>query len=207
MAGSGFKTFTAGEILTASDVNGYLMQGVLVFTNSTARSTAITSPSNGMLSYLTGTSSMEVYNGTAWVSISGSGAWTTYSPVITPATGAFGALTYSTQNGGYRLNGKTVHFRINLVTASVTVGTASGTLRISLPFTAGAVGNQVANGWYSNNTSGFRYRISWLIPASNAVVQTGLYVDGTSTGQIQVTLPATIASGDQYVISGTYEIA
>lgn len=202
-----FKTFTAGEILSAGDVNEYLMQGVFVFTNSSARSTAITSPTNGMVTYLTGTSSLEVYNGTAWVSLSGSGSWTTYSPVITPATNSFGALTYSTQNGGYRLNGKTVHFRINLVVASVTVGSASGTLRISLPLTSASVGNQVAVGWYSNNTTGFRYRISWLIPSATALVQTGMYVDGTTTGNLTVALPSTIASGDQFVVSGTYEIA
>jgi hypothetical protein len=27
-AGQGFKTFTTGEVLTAGDVNGYLMQGI-----------------------------------------------------------------------------------------------------------------------------------------------------------------------------------
>ncbi len=37
-AGLGFKTFNTGDILSASDVNGYLMQGVLVFTDSTGRS-------------------------------------------------------------------------------------------------------------------------------------------------------------------------
>lgn len=208
MAGLGSKVFIAGDVLTAADVNGYLMeQSVAVFATTGARTTAIPSPSTGMCSYITGTNSFEIYTGGAWVSVSGAGTWTTYSPVITPATGAFGALTYSTQNGGYRLNGKTVHFRINLVVGTVTVGTASGTLRISLPLTAAAVGNQVATGWYSNNTTGNRYRISWLIPSSAAVVQTGLYVDGTTTGQLQVTLPSTIASGDQFVVSGTYEIA
>ena len=36
-AGLGFKTFTTGEVLTAADVNGYLMQGVLVFASTAAR--------------------------------------------------------------------------------------------------------------------------------------------------------------------------
>jgi hypothetical protein len=27
-AGLGFKTFTTGEVLTAADTNGYLMQGI-----------------------------------------------------------------------------------------------------------------------------------------------------------------------------------
>ena len=62
------KTFTS-EVLTSSDVNTYLMkQAVMVFSNSTARSAAITSPSDGMVTYLTATDALEVFNGSAWVS-------------------------------------------------------------------------------------------------------------------------------------------
>jgi hypothetical protein len=46
-AGLGFKTFTTGEVLTAADTNGYLMQGVLVFADAAARDAAITSPAGG----------------------------------------------------------------------------------------------------------------------------------------------------------------
>jgi hypothetical protein len=65
-AGLGFKTFTVGEILTAGDTNGYLMQGVLVFASSAARASAITSPQEGQYSYLKDTNSTEYYDGAAW---------------------------------------------------------------------------------------------------------------------------------------------
>jgi hypothetical protein len=65
-AGLGFKTFTTGEVLTAGDVNGYLMQGILVFTNAAARTAAITAPQKGQYSFLKDTSALEYYNGTAW---------------------------------------------------------------------------------------------------------------------------------------------
>ena len=53
MAGAGFKTFNVGDILGASDVNTYLMQQtVTVFADSTARDSAIASPSEGMVTYL-----------------------------------------------------------------------------------------------------------------------------------------------------------
>jgi hypothetical protein len=65
-AGLGFKTFTTGEVLTAADTNGYLMQGVLVFASSAARASAITSPQEGQYSFLKDTDSLEFYNGTAW---------------------------------------------------------------------------------------------------------------------------------------------
>jgi len=66
-AGLGFKTFTTGEVLTAADTNGYLMQGVLVFASSAARASAITSPQEGQYSYLKDTNALEYYDGAAWV--------------------------------------------------------------------------------------------------------------------------------------------
>jgi len=66
-AGLGFKTFTTGEVLTAADTNGYLMQGVLVFASSAARASAITSPQEGQYSYLKDTNSTEYYDGAAWI--------------------------------------------------------------------------------------------------------------------------------------------
>ena len=66
-AGLGFKTFTTGEVLTAADTNGYLMQGVLVFASSAARASAITSPQEGQYSFLKDTDALEYYTGSAWV--------------------------------------------------------------------------------------------------------------------------------------------
>lgn len=70
MAGAGFKTFTAGSILTASDVNTYLQeQSVMYFATTTARDAAITSPTRGMVAYIGSNDSSEglyTYNGTSW---------------------------------------------------------------------------------------------------------------------------------------------
>jgi hypothetical protein len=68
MAGAGFKDFTAGEVLTAADVDTYLMeQSVMVFAGTAARSSAIASPSEGMLTYRTDEGVIEVYDGSAFV--------------------------------------------------------------------------------------------------------------------------------------------
>lgn len=68
MAGLGRKAFTAGEVLTAANVQGYLMdQAVTVFTTSAARSSAIATASSGMVSVLTGASTLiDYYNGSSW---------------------------------------------------------------------------------------------------------------------------------------------
>lgn len=70
MAGAGFKSWVDGDILTAGDVNTYLMQqAVMVFADASARTSAIAAPSEGMVTYLTGTNVLEYYDGAAWVGI------------------------------------------------------------------------------------------------------------------------------------------
>lgn len=62
-----FKVFTNGSVLPASELNEYLMQqAVIAFATSTARGLAITSPVEGMLTYLEDSNTFQFYNGTAW---------------------------------------------------------------------------------------------------------------------------------------------
>jgi len=71
-AGLGYKEFATGDVLTAADANGYLAsQVVMVFASSAARTSAIASPQEGMISYLKDTNSTEYYSGSAWVAIGG----------------------------------------------------------------------------------------------------------------------------------------
>lgn len=76
MAGAGFRTFAAGEVLSAANVNTYLMQqSLMVFAGTAQRGSAITSPSEGMFTYLTDTNALQYYNGSSWVAFeSGGGA-------------------------------------------------------------------------------------------------------------------------------------
>ena len=75
MAGAGYKLFNTGDVLTAAQVNTYLQeQTVMVFASSAARSSALSGVlAEGMVSYLQDTNAVEVYNGTAWVGVSGAG--------------------------------------------------------------------------------------------------------------------------------------
>ena len=72
-AGLGFKTFNAGDVLSAADTNGYLMQGVLVFANATDRDAAITSPQEGQFAYLKDTNVTTYYTGSAWANLDTTG--------------------------------------------------------------------------------------------------------------------------------------
>lgn len=67
MAGAGKKTFVAGEVLTAAQVNDYLMdQAVMRFSGSAARAASLT-PTEGMVTYLDDVNQMEFYDGSDWV--------------------------------------------------------------------------------------------------------------------------------------------
>lgn len=64
---SGYRTWTPGEILTASNVQNYLQdQSVMVFSSTGARGSAIVSPDEGMLTYLSDENRYEFWDGSAW---------------------------------------------------------------------------------------------------------------------------------------------
>lgn len=65
----GWKTWAALEEVTAANMNSYVRdQVVQVFTNSASRAAQITSPTRGLVSFLTDSGALEVYYGatTGW---------------------------------------------------------------------------------------------------------------------------------------------
>lgn len=94
MAGAGYKLFNTGDVLTAAQVNTYLQeQTVMVFASATARTTALSGVlSEGMMSYLQDTNAVEVYDGSAWVSVGSTGDITG----VTAGTGISGGGTSGT---------------------------------------------------------------------------------------------------------------
>lgn len=94
--GLGYKTFTAGEVLTAANVNGYLMQqSVMVFGGTAARATALgTAVQEGMLTYQTDSNSITVYDGAAWQTVYPAGSVTVFATdVVTIGTAISASMT------------------------------------------------------------------------------------------------------------------
>jgi hypothetical protein len=63
-----YKVFVNGFPLNASELNTFVMpQTIAVFLDATARTAAIENPVEGQYTYLTGSNSLELFNGSAWV--------------------------------------------------------------------------------------------------------------------------------------------
>lgn len=134
MAGLGRKVFEANEVLTAADVNGYLMdQSIMVFDDSTARDAAIGTPSEGMVAYLKDTDDILKYT-TTWESISNPGDITavTAGTALTGG-GVSGDVTLDVDLNAIEINGTQLNYTITSSTAtSYTLGTADANTYVRL---------------------------------------------------------------------------
>ncbi len=63
--------FTAGEVLEASEMNTISDQTVMVFADAAARSAAIPSPTEGMVTFLEDVNALEVFNGATFEAVGG----------------------------------------------------------------------------------------------------------------------------------------
>ena len=65
-----YKVFVDGDVLTASEVNEFMMrQQICVFADAAARDSAIVNPNHGQLAYLVDVNRFSFFNGTQWRSI------------------------------------------------------------------------------------------------------------------------------------------
>mgnify|MGYP003624714343 FL=1 len=71
-----YLDFQVNQVLTAAQVNSYLMnQSVMTFADAAARTTALPTPNNGMMSFQEDVLQVQVYSGAVlgWTAITGGG--------------------------------------------------------------------------------------------------------------------------------------
>jgi hypothetical protein len=182
-AGQGFKTFATGDILTAADTNGYLMsQTVMVFADSTARTAAITSPQQGMVTFLKGTNSTEYYNGSAWVAIGGGG-------LSSPLTTKGDVWGYSTTNARVPVgtNGQvlTADSTEALGVKWATAATPSSGLTLISRTTFSGVASHTVDSVFTSTYENYRIIINdWVGSAYNIVPQMQLRYGSNTSGSV-----------------------
>jgi hypothetical protein len=187
MAGAGYKLFATGDVLTAAQVNTYLMQQtVMVFASSAARTTALSGVlAEGMVSYLQDTNTLEVYDGAAWV-------------------GATGDITGLTAGTGISISSATgpVPTVTNSMATEITakgdliVGTGSGTFD---NLAAGSNGETLVAD--SSTSTGLRYQPT-MAAGKNGIINGGMDIWQRSTSNASFA----VASSGSYVTADRWNI-
>jgi hypothetical protein len=183
-AGLGFKDFATGEVLTAADVDGYLMQGIWVFDDAADRDAAVTSPEEGNFAFLKDTNVTTYYTGSTWANLDTTGMtnpMTTTGDTIysssgsTPARLGIGtagqvlqvnsgatAPEWATPAGG---GGMTLlNAGGTALSGNTTVGSIPGTYKHLFITVRNLNANAAGNDSFLrlNGDSGNNYRFSWL---------------------------------------------
>lgn len=192
-----FKTFTAGSLATASDVNTYLMnQSVMVFTTTTARDAALTSPTDGMLTFQTADDAFTIRDGGTWRTIDVT--WKDYTPSFANFTLGNGTVT-----GKYFRIGRLVHFIVQVTLGSTSSVSATGGIQASLPV---AYASTARFHGTARMSVGSTFMGTLIGSSGNAV----LYVNNVSGTYETVTLttnaiPGAWTTGHTFLMQGTYE--
>jgi hypothetical protein len=167
------KVFTAGEVLAAADVNSFLMdQAVQTFASSAARSSAIGTATEGMVTWLNDENALQVYDGTAWNGLAASGG----NAIINGAFEINQRGFTSGTAGGYVFD----RWTHNLSGASGTASVQSFTLG-SAPV-AGYEGTNFAriNTTVGNDKSGLRQTVESVRSFAGQTVTISFFAKGTN---------------------------
>ena len=176
-----YKVFTNGSVLQASEVNDNLMnQAVITFSNSAARSSAITSPVEGMVTYLADTDTYQFWNGSAWTNL------------VSPA-GSGNIII----NGAFEINQRAYVSAANLASGAYGFDRWKSTFtNTTLTFTSAPQGQEVtinSGGSIEQvveraNLPAGTYTLSWTGTATGRVYNTGATPPSYAASPITVSL-------------------
>ena len=203
--GSGFKNFTAASVLTASDVNNYLMeQSVMSFASTGARDTQIISPEDGMVAYIGSNDSSEgiySWNGTKWVAVAKTHSVSAYTPALTASATSPTLGSGSAAYGTYVKLGNWITGTGVVAFGSSGTAAGSGDYFITVP-------ENLASGTFCGG-HGYAYDVSataWRTFVLEAAGTNKFYMNMGSSGRITSgTFPW--AAYDQMQINFSYQVA
>lgn len=191
-----YKTFANGFPLPASDLNNYLMnQSVIVFADASARSTALSSPVEGMVTYLESDNQLYKWTGADWENIAPESVITTQGDLIIGDVGgdesrlAIGAANTVLTSNGTTATWATIETPDSVITTEgdLIIGDASGdAARLGI----GSNGQVLQ----SNGTTA-----TWATPAGGSTEWTLLTSGSVPTGAATATIAFT-SGYDRYAI-------
>jgi len=213
MAGAGYKLFQTGDVLTAAQVNTYLNeQTVMVFANAAARTSALTSVlAEGMVSYLQDTNAVEVYNGSAWVGVSGAGDVTEVQAgtgiSVASGTGPIPVVTNTMATAIDAKGDLVVGTGADTFSRLAVGGTNGHTLQVDsstatgLKWAASAAGGFVGASIYNNASQAISNTTWTTLNFNSEVFDTDTFHD-TSTNNSRITIPS--GKNGKYLITAKW---
>ena len=161
-----YHLFSSGEVLTAANVNQYLMlQSVMVFADSSARTTALTGVvAEGQVSYLTGTNELAYYDGASWIDVVDLSSAQTLSNKT---------LTSPLINLGITTNTSTTYTTVLSDNGKIITSNNASAQTLSIPTNASVaypVGAQLTFAWI---TGAGQPTITAVTPGTTTILSTG----------------------------------
>lgn len=204
MAGAGYLLFTAGQVLTAAQVNTYLnQQSVMVFATTAARDSALTSvKSEGMVTYQLDNNDLDIYNGSTFSTLvaPAHGALTTWTPAIVQS----GSVTATVTRATYHRMGRSIFYDYILTVTGT--GTAFTDFTVSLPITAASSNVATVIGQYTlSDVSLPQQWTGAAVPSSTTTMK--LRADTFGATNISYQGNTALAAGDIISCEGRYEAA
>ena len=150
---AGYREFQTGEVLTAANVNDFLMnQSVMVFADAAARTSALDGAEvEGMLTYNEDTAQLEVYDGTAFVVAAPAppaGIGTNASNALLTAGFASSSATYTPVTGlNVSITPSTDTSKVLVMVRATLTSGNNGTIRLRLVRDSTAIGSTSAGGF------------------------------------------------------------
>lgn len=201
-----YTTLVPGTTVTASWANASVRDQVVTpFASTAARTSAITSAIEGMVTYQTDTDRLEIYDGSAWQTGAALGAWTTWVPTLTNLTLGNGTVTAKYQQVGKRID---YRFKFKLGSTSAVGTSPMFTLPVAPHSDYVSVEDRLGTAILLDNgvtlydgvvrfSGGSTVEISALGAGGATVILT----------PVTATVPFTFGSTDTLMASGTYEVA
>lgn len=200
---TGYHDFTAGETLTAANLEDFCMkQSVMIFASAAARNSALAAVlQEGMWAYLLDTNTMTVYSGAAWSTFGPThGVLTAWTPTVTQSV----SVTVTGNYSRYQRIGRLIvgWFSVSCTSA----GTVSNPILISTPVTA-AQGSQPVGGSDLFDSSASSSMAGTLETDSTSTFSMRIGAGGDNRAGIVAPANIALASGDVLRGSFSYEAA